>query len=331
MIKVVIDRDIPFLEGLLEPYAQVTQLEGRAISAADVRDADALVIRTRTRCDARLLQGSRVKTVVTATIGTDHIDSRWCRDNGIEVFNAAGCNARGVLQWVAAVLVQSVHGRGLDPRQLTLGVVGVGNVGSLVERYARIWGFNVICCDPPREEREHCGFLPVEEIFRRADIVTLHVPLDDSTYHLADSRMLSLRKGGMLINASRGEVADTRALADSDKLLALDVWENEPRIDRTLAERALTATPHIAGYSLQGKANASAAAVEILARKYSLPLAGWYPRGVKRTVPQPIAWQELCSSIASHYDIEADSHALKSHPERFEELRNGYRYREEYF
>ena len=332
MLKVVIDRDIPFIEGLFEPYARVAAVEGRSISPSDVADADALVVRTRTRCNASLLEGSKVRTIVTATIGTDHIDTAWCRRNGIDVFNAAGCNARGVLQWVSAVLAHTLKIKGLNPSQLTLGVIGAGNVGSLVIEYARLWGFNVLVCDPPREEREHCGFISAEEVFRRADIVTLHVPLDASTFHLVDSRMLGLAGGRiMLINSSRGEVVDSEALIRSQAEFAVDVWENEPDIDLRIVRRAVIATPHIAGYSLQGKANASARAAEVLAERCGFPLAGWYPAGIQRTVPHPVGWQEMCSSIASYFDAEAESSYFKSHPREFEALRNNYRYRLEYF
>lgn len=331
MIKVVIDKDIPFLDGVLEPFASVRALGGREISPADVRDADALVVRTRTRCDASLLEGSSVRTLITATIGTDHIDGEWCRQNGIDVFNAAGCNARGVLQWVAAALVHILKTGNLQPSELTLGVVGVGNVGSLVEEYARRWGFRVVCCDPPREQREHCGFLSAEEVFRQADIVTMHVPLDDSTRGMVSSQLLSHLHNKFFINSSRGEVVDSGALLASDVRFAFDVWENEPEVDPQTVCRAILATPHIAGYSLQGKANASARVVEVLAQRYGLPLEGWYPAGVQKTVPRPISWEELCNTVGRYFDIEAESRRFKSDTALFEHLRNNYRYRNEYF
>lgn len=330
-MKIVIDRDIPFCEGLFEPYAEVAALDGRSISRRDVAGADVLVVRTRTRCDAALLAGSRVTTVVTATIGTDHIDTRWCAANGIEVFNAAGCNARGVLQWVAAVLARVLTSGGRRPDEVTLGVVGVGHVGSLVDEYARLWGFRTVCCDPPREEREHCGFLAADEVFAEADIVTLHVPLDASTFHMVDRRLLGLLRDKLLINSSRGEVVDSEALRASQARFALDVWEHEPDLDRELLHRALFATPHIAGYSLQGKANASARVAEVLSERFGLPLGGWYPPEVTPTTPQQISWEQMCASMGRHFDIEAESARLKSHPDSFEALRNDYRYRQEFF
>ena len=176
-MKIVADNAIPFLKGVLEPYARVEYLPGKTIATADVRDADALIVRTRTRCDAALLEGSSVKLIATATIGFDHIDTEYCRRHGIEVATAAGCNARGVLQYVAAALVRLSRVQAWEPTDKTLGIVGVGHVGSLVEAYARTWGFRVVACDPPREEREHGGFLPLEEVACQADILTFHLSL----------------------------------------------------------------------------------------------------------------------------------------------------------
>lgn len=331
-MKIVADRAIPHLDGLLEPCAEVLRLPGGEIRAEQVRDADALLVRTRTRCDERLLGGSRVRFVGTATIGTDHIDIDYCRRAGIRVASAPGCNARGVLQYVAAALVHLARTQGWQPAGRTLGIVGVGHVGSLVQEYAARWGFRLLCCDPPREEREHTGFVTLEQVAREADILTLHTPLDRTTRHMVDARLLALTKPGcVVINTSRGEVVDTRALHDSGRPCIVDVWEHEPQIDRRLLDRALLATPHIAGYSAQGKANAAAVIVRELARTFGLPLEAWYPAGVTPCLPQGITWQALCSSIDGRFDIAAQSRALKLRPEAFEAMRDGYRYREEYF
>ena len=332
-MKIVIDSGIPFIKGIFEPYAEVLYAEGRAIGREDVHDADVLIIRTRTQCDKSLLEGSAVRLVVTATIGTDHIDLDYCHSHGIAVENAAGCNARGVLQWVAAVLAKISERRGVAPCDLTLGIVGVGNVGSLVWEYAKMWGFRTICCDPPREEREHLGFRTIKDVFAEADIVTLHTPLTPDTLHLVGKELLAPWQGSgkILINASRGEVVDTEALLCSGVECAIDVWENEPDIDRTLLTKAFAATPHIAGYSRQGKANATAMAVAAVARHFALPLEGWYPAEVTPTTPQTISWEELCDRISAYCDIAAESQILKTNPEQFETLRNGYNYRGEWF
>ena len=226
-MKIVADNAIPFLKGVLEPYARVEYLPGKTIATADVRDADALIVRTRTRCDAALLEGASVKLIATATIGFDHIDTEYCRRHGIEVATAAGCNARGVLQYVAAALVRLSRVQAWEPADKTLGIVGVGHVGSLVEAYARTWGFRVVACDPPREEREHGGFLPLEEVACQADILTFHTPLDDTTRHMAGAKLFErMKPGSILINTSRGEVVDGQALRESGLQYVLDVWEH---------------------------------------------------------------------------------------------------------
>ncbi|MBR2629389.1 MAG: 4-phosphoerythronate dehydrogenase, partial [Alistipes sp.] len=203
-MKVVIDSAIPYIAGVLEPYAEVVYRAGEQFSSSDVKDADALIIRTRTRCGEALLEGSRVKLIATATIGFDHIDLQYCASRGIEVVTAAGCNAAGVLQWVAATLALLARTQCWQSDQKRLGIVGVGNVGSLVERYARRWGFEVICCDPPRQERERGDFITLEELLPQADIVTLHTPLDDTTRGMINPQTLALMKpSATLINASR--------------------------------------------------------------------------------------------------------------------------------
>lgn len=332
MLKFVIDSAIPYISGVLEPYGEVVYLPGKDFTPADVRDADALIIRTRTRCDASLLEGSRVRLIATATIGFDHIDLGWCKAHNIRVVTAAGCNAAGVLQWVSAALAMLAENDGLLPEKTTLGIVGVGNVGSLVEQYARAWGFRVLRCDPPRQVREGGDFLPLEQVLQQSDIVTLHTPLDATTYHMINSETLSLmRSGAVLINASRGEVAATDALLATDRPLFIDVWENEPNIDEKLLHKAVVATPHIAGYSAQGKANASAMVVAAVAEQFSLPLVGWYPENVSRVERQKIGWQQMCDSIKMRCDLRKMTNDLRKNPNDFELLRNEYHYREEYF
>lgn len=332
LMKIIADQAIPFLKGVLEPFAEVCYRPGREFTPEEVRTADALIIRTRTHCDSRLLEGSRVGMIATATIGFDHIDRAWCAAHGIEVATAAGCNARGVLQWVAAVLTTLARREGWHPEERTLGIIGVGHVGSLVKSYAEAWGFRVLCCDPPREEREHVGFLPLEEVARQADLLTFHTPLDDTTRYMASQPLFDrMKPGAVLINSSRGEVVDGEALRRSRQRWVLDVWEHEPELDPELLERALLATPHIAGYSQQGKANATAMAVAAVSRRFQLPLEGWYPPEVERSAPRPISWPELCRTMPQHYDIEAESSRLKHHPDTFEALRDNYAYRHEYF
>ncbi|MFR9628440.1 MAG: 4-phosphoerythronate dehydrogenase [Rikenellaceae bacterium] len=299
------------------------------IDSDTIKDADALIIRTRTRCDSTLLEGSSIKHIATATIGYDHIDLKYCHEKGIKVTSAAGCNARGVLQWIGAALSHLAKKEGWLPSQKVLGVVGVGNVGRLVERYGRMWGFEVICCDPPRGVD---GFLELDEILSRADIVSFHTPLDATTFHMLNSQNITLLKpNATIINSSRGEVVESQALLENPSIsLLLDVWENEPNIDTRLLERALISTSHIAGYSTQGKANGTAIVVDSIARHFDLPIVDWYPE-VDHNNGCDIEWKEMQNSITQHFDIERESLQLKDNPTKFETLRNTYVYREEYF
>ena len=331
-LKIVADEAIPFLDGVFDPWADTIRRPGREIGPRDVDGADALIVRTRTRCGEELLRDSSVRLIATATIGFDHIDLAYCRRRGIRVATAAGCNARGVLPWVAGVLAHLARRQDWRPEERTLGIVGVGHVGALVKRYAESWGFRVLCCDPPREERERLGFLPLDEVARRSDLITFHTPLDDSTRHLCDERLLGLLPpGATVINSSRGEVVSGEALLRSGHPYALDVWEHEPRLDAELLAGAEVATTHIAGYSLQGKATASALSVQAVAECFSLPLSGWYPAAAPPSRPREIGWEELCRTIDTAFDCRRETERLKRSPEAFERIRDNYAYREEYF
>ena len=331
-MKVLIDSAIPFLQGVLEPFAEVEYIGSNHFTHDAVQSADALIIRTRTRCNRALLEGTKVQFIATATIGFDHINLDYCRAHNIAVSTSAGCNARGVLQWVAAALALLARREGFKPEERTLGIVGVGNVGKLVKEYAEHWGFRTICSDPPRQEHEQLGFTTLEEVLQSADIVTLHTPLDDTTRQLVDGNNISLlRSGATLINASRGECVATEATRRNDLTYITDVWENEPNIDGEYLAKSIVSTPHIAGYSAQGKANASAMAVQALARHFDLPLKDWCPDEVKKVEPQLLSWEEMCATISHYCDLDSESAPLRNNPEKFEHLRNNYRYREEYF
>ena len=339
-MKIVADKHVPFLEGVFEPYAEVVYIDGRQINHNDIIDADALIIRTRTKCNAEMLDGTKVSMIATATIGMDHIDLDYCRAHDIEVATAAGCNSRGVLQWVAAALKSICERDGSRPADHCLGIVGVGNIGRLVEEYGRRWGFRVLCCDPPRQRADGGDFRSIDEIARSCDIITFHVPLirqgEDRTVHLAGERFFSqLQPNAVILNASRGEVVDnallSRAIAEGRCSAYLDVWENEPQIDRELLSQVVAATPHVAGYSAQGKANATAMSVQAVARKFGLPLEDYFPAEVERVMPRPIAWEEMCATIDRYCDLTTESRPLRERPDHFEQLRNEYRYREEYF
>jgi erythronate-4-phosphate dehydrogenase len=337
-MHIIVENHIPYIHGLLEDVAQVSYLPPEAIDATAVRDADALLVRTRTRCDASLLHGSRVNWIGTATIGTDHIDMDYCATHGIAVANAPGCNAPAVAQYVLAGIGHWMAARGITrPEALTLGVVGVGHVGSIVARWARQLGFDVLCCDPPRAEREGDGsFVTLDHLLAHSHIVTLHTPLTlegpHATRHLIDASAIAhAPQCRLLINAARGPITSTTALLNWHGDLIIDCWENEPSLSTALLERTFIATPHIAGYSAQGKANASSIVVRAIAREFGLPLTEWYPAQVQRVERCDIGWEDMCQSISRYCDLTAQSAELRQQSSHFESLRNNYHYREEYF
>lgn len=326
-MKIVVERNVPFIAATLRAAGiSVTELAAGEIDRAAMADADALVTRTRTRCDASLLEGSRCTLVASATIGLDHVDCEWCRNAGIEVANAPGCNAPAVAQYVISTLVAAF---GPDLSGRTLGVVGVGHVGSIVSRWARQAGMEVLECDPPRQRAEGGEFTDLATVAARADAITFHVPMtrvgEDATWHLADESFFSLlRKQPLIINTARGPVVDNHALLDAlDSGLvgkaAIDCWEGEPEISRELLQKAFVSTPHIAGYSRSGKARASQMALDAICRHFGLerltihePVAPYAPDGL------------TAQEIAESYDPVADSEALRREPGDFEKLRNTY-------
>ena len=349
-MKVVCDSAIPFLKGALEPYCQVVYANGSEINRELVMDADALIIRTRTRCNADLLEGTGVRFIATATIGYDHIDTKWCESHGITWTNAPGCNSWSVQQYIGSLLVTMSRTLGFSFREKTIGVVGVGNVGSKVARLAVLLGFRVLLCDPPRARREGSGqFVSLDEIISRSDIITLHVPLirdgEDATFHMFDdSRLASMNKNQILINSSRGEVVDgaalKNALAQKSILAAsLDVWENEPQIDPQLLSLLFTGTPHIAGYSVDGKATGTTMSVQALGKFFDLPCRDWEVTEVPQSV-QPSEFsidtagktpqEVLADAILHTYDIRTDDAALRADTASFEKQRSNYPVRREF-
>jgi erythronate-4-phosphate dehydrogenase len=348
-MKIVIDKKIPFIAGVLERYGEVLYREGREITRNDVRNADALIIRTRTTCNRALLEGTKVRFIASATIGFDHIDTAYCEANNIFWTNAAGCNSSSVQQYIAAALFHLAEEFQFELAQKTIGIVGVGNVGSRVAKLCRALGMRVLLNDPPRERREGSKeFVSLDRVIEQADIVTFHVPLNlegtDKTFHMVDEKLLlKFRKDQILINSSRGEIVEGDALKSAlrDKMLAdcvLDVWEHEPDIDRELLGLSEIATPHIAGYSADGKANGTAMSVQALSRFFGLDLHAWYPE----KVPLPaittleVEFGDLSSEavlaglVKRTYDILADDARLRMSPETFEKQRGAYPLRREF-
>lgn len=344
-MKIVADDRIPFLKGVFEPFAEVVYLPGGAIAPGDLRDADALVTRTRTRCNEELLAGSRVRFIATATIGFDHIDAAYLKRAGIAWTSAPGCNAASVAQYVGSALVSS----GADLRGKTLGVIGVGNVGSKVAALGETLGMRVLRNDPPRAEREGAeGFTELSELLPVSDFVTIHTPLTRDgaypTFHLCDAAFLArMKPGAQLFNSGRGEVVDSSALKAALKAgriagAVLDVWENEPGIDRELLNLVRFGTPHIAGYSTDGKANGTAMSVRAIADFFGIAeLREWRsaqlpqpesPEIVLR--PEDPVPRQIAQALLHTYEIGFDDRTLRNDPAGFETQRGRYRIRREY-
>ena len=340
-MKIVADVDIPFLEGVFEPYGEVIYKKGIDIVADDVVDADALLVRTRTQCDASLLEGSKVKIVASATIGTDHIDKEYCASRGIQVANASGCNAGGVMQYVFSAVYGIAARKGIKLDDVTFGVVGVGNVGRLVADMAESLGFKVMRCDPPRAQKEGPeGFCTIEELLAQSQVVTLHVPLDETTRGMANDAFFTLMlPGTIFINAARGEVVNEEALMTAIPKLGavvIDTWNNEPNVNEELVELVDIATPHIAGYSYQGKVNGTRMAVRAVAECLDIePLKDFSPDDSDED-RQPVRLDlrgrthgEIAAVLQYNYPIFTDDFRFRMEPHKFEKLRNEYQYRRE--
>lgn len=323
---IVADRHIPYLKGRLEPFAEVIYIDQEEFTPEAVKDADALLVRTRTRCGRSLLKGSRCRLACTATIGLDHFDLPWLRNAGIEAHNAPGCNAPGVAQYVWGGILDYFG----DVRGLKVGVVGKGNVGSIVVDWGRKLGAEVLVCDPPRQEagKKDEEYLPLNRLMEDCDVVTFHTPFERSgaypTFHLANSENMSLmRPGTLLINAARGGVVDNvalKALLKEGKIKAIiDTWEHEPALDPELLPLVEAGTPHIAGYSLEGKQRATRMVLEAVGRFF-----GWQPdlSGLEPDYIAPLSISP--EEISSGYSPKQDSCLLQGDHKDFDTLRAEY-------
>lgn len=463
-MKIIADEAIPYLKGIFENECEVEYYPGSEITPQRVKDADALIVRTRTKCNAQLLEGSKVKVIASATIGTDHIDRAWCQSHNIALFNAPGCNSGGVLQYFLTALFKCLSTRELwqkflnsapdatsaessaagaaagaaesaaataggaagaaesataaataggaagatdgaavgsvaagaadgaataaedsaaESAPFTVGVIGVGNVGSKVAAACEGLGFEVLRNDPPKERQQtlayNSGYLRIADfkdyysldyLLENSDVVTLHVPLDETTRGMADASFFArMKPGAIFINSSRGEVVDEAALlANIHKLAAvvLDVWVGEPNINKELLQSAFIATPHIAGYSAEGKIKGTQMVVEAI-RRYMrdngltastaagatlaagaqataavaapATTAGAIPAAAGTcTIPEeqpiPVDFRgknidEISQMLERIFPIQELSDSLKANPHTFEEMRNNYHYRHE--
>jgi erythronate-4-phosphate dehydrogenase len=354
-LKIVADANIPLLAEAFGPLGEVVALPADRITPSVLRDADALLVRSVTRVNEALLAASPVKFVATATIGFDHVDLGYLASRGIAFASAQGSNARSVAEYVLAALAVLAKRGGYSMTQQVLGIVGCGNVGGRLTRMAEAIGMKVLRNDPPlARQTGDPRYVPLDAL-ADADVVTFHVPLErggpDPTYHMINEALLSrLKRGATLINSSRGAVAETAALkaAIADGRLGrviLDVWEKEPKIDVELLARTDLATPHIAGYSYDGKVNGTRMVLEALCRHFGRrrewdpsPLAP-PPANPRVSLPAGLTVNEaIHAATRAAYDIEADDRRLRAiasePPEKraklFDGLRKNYPVRREF-
>ena len=345
-MKIVADDKIPYLKGVFEPCAEVVYLPGNKITPADVADADALITRTRTRCDKALLENSKVKIVATATIGIDHLNTDELDSLGILWRNAPGCNADSVKNYIASALASL----GKDLSGMTMGIIGVGHVGKKIAEAGRAFNMNVLLNDPPRAEVEgDSEFTDLDELLKKSDIVTLHVPLECAgkypTLNMADESFFAkMKQGAYFFNSCRGEVMDKAAFIAAKKSgkiagALIDVWPDEPDLEPELLEAVEIGTPHIAGYSREGKANGTTASVRAVAEVFDIPQLKDFqlPALPAPVFPEVIEldntlspYQQIAGAVLHVYDVRRDAAELKESPAQFEALRGSYWNRREF-
>ncbi|MGK3117122.1 4-phosphoerythronate dehydrogenase PdxB [Pseudomonas corrugata] len=280
---IVADENIPLLDAFFKGFGEIRRVPGRGIDRDMVAQADVLLVRSVSRVNRELLEGSNVRFVGTCTIGTDHLDLDYFAEAGIRWASAPGCNARGVVDYVLGSLMTLAEIEGADLGQRTFGVVGAGQVGGRLVNVLKGLGWDVKVCDPPRQAAEGGDYVSLEQIIEQCDVISLHTPLtrdgEQPTWHLFDEKRLnSLKPGTWLINAARGPVTDNTALRNvllerEDLQAVLDVWEQEPTVDVDLADLCVIATPHIAGYSLDGRQRGTAQIYEALCAFLEAPVA----------------------------------------------------------
>ena len=348
-MKIIIDDKIPYIQGAFEGVAEVIYLPGAKTTPAIVKDADVLITRTRTICNEQLLAGSAVKFIATATIGYDHIDTEYCRTAGIQWTNAPGCNSKSVEQYIASALLVLAQKNNWILAEKCIGIVGVGNVGSKVATVCKLLGMKVLLNDPPRERAEGRGdFISLQRVLDEADIISLHVPLnmtgEDATFHLCNRTFFtSLKRKPVLINSCRGEAIDTTSAKEALRVGQLsgfvcDCWENEPDIDLELLALTDLATPHIAGYSRDGKATGTLMSVQAISDFFSLGLNNWRPLGVELPIHPVIEIDGtglteqdiIAKAVLSTYDIRDDDSRFRADTTEFEMQRGDYPVRREF-
>lgn len=348
-MKIIADKNIPYLKGIAELYGEVAYLDSAEFTNETIKDADTLIVRTVTHFDENILNGTAVKLICSATIGYDHIDTAYCDSRGIAWTNAPGCNSGSVQQYIISVLITMARKKGFNLEDKIIGIVGVGNVGKKVAKVCEVLGMKVLLNDPLRQAKEgDRGFVSLQTIMDEADIITFHTPLtkegEYKTYHLADEVFFSsLKKKPIIINSARGGIIDTEAIkaALNKKEISgavIDCWEKEPNIDLKYLNKVDIATPHIAGYSADGKANATRMSLAAIANFYDMskePVSL-----VKEPEPaNPVidmnkyvdSGNRIYDAILETYDPTGDYSRLIKAPASFKKLRNEYPLRREYF
>ncbi|HAU8263360.1 MULTISPECIES: 4-phosphoerythronate dehydrogenase PdxB [Enterobacteriaceae] len=349
-MKILVDENMPYAGDLFRRLGEVKAVPGRPIPAAELADADALMVRSVTKVNEALLSGTPIKFVGTATAGTDHVDEQWLQQAGIGFSAAPGCNAIAVVEYVFSSLMLLAERDGFDLRDRTVGIVGVGNVGSRLQARLEAWGVKTLLCDPPRADRGDDGeFLPLDALVRDADVLTFHTPLfKDGPYkswHLADEEVISrLKPGAILINACRGPVVDNAALlrrleAGQSLSVILDVWEPEPDLDVALLAKVDIGTAHIAGYTLEGKARGTTQVFEAFSdfigkrQQVALDTLLPAPEFGRITLHGPLDQSILKRLIHLVYDVRRDDALLRKVagiPGEFDKLRKNYLERREW-
>ena len=344
-MKIIIDDKIPYIQTVLEPYAEVHYIPGKDIAPEDTKDADALIVRTRTKVNENLLKNSSIKFIATATIGYDHIDREYLKNNNIPWTSCPGCNSESVAQYITSTLIRLEEKYSESLKGKTIGIVGAGNVGKKIFKKATALGMNVLVNDPPREKTEGSeGFCSIETIKAEADFITLHVPLfregELKTYHLVDTQFLKeMKPNAIIMNTCRGEVInnqDLKVALQNDEIrgAVIDVWENEPAIDPELLKLVDIATSHIAGYYADGKSNGTSMSVQALSKHFDLDLDNWFPNNVP--MPEPTisltkaSYEGVKEAVLRTFDILTDDKLLKDEMSTFEFNRGNYQLRREF-
>jgi erythronate-4-phosphate dehydrogenase len=351
-MKLVIDENISYAREAFSEFGEVVLLPGRKITNEILKNADVLIVRSITNVNEKLLDKTNIRFVGTATIGKDHVDTDYLISNNIEFADAAGCNADAVAEYILTSLTEAVTYRNSSFKDLKIGVVGVGNIGSRVSRYAEALGMYLIKNDPPLKRKTGDNSFKEIEDALKADIITLHVPLNldgiDKTYHLVDKNKLSSVKNELtLLNTSRGSVVDNPAIENfilpKNITTVLDVWENEPAINMNLLKNVFIASPHIAGYSLEGKVNGTVMIYSALC-KFLNVREKWKP--VLPFVDNPVIKIDKITTIEETlrnifhrvYDIKQDDNNMRKMlgmnmdkaSEYFDLLRKNYPLRREF-